>query len=115
MPQHEVFPIGQEQVTAAQEAVFFDDGSLNEAFLANSFGIGAEEAMQEVTFGGWTGTVAQMLGDKKCPVGDMVSLAYTEKGIEGVTETLKTFSQLDPKFSVRITEKTLQREQVKKN
>ena len=113
MPQHEGFPAAaQEQAT--QEAIFHHDGSLNEAFLSERFGIGAEEAMQQVTFGSYTGTVAQMLGDERCPVGEMVSTAYEEKGIEGVAEKFKTLGEMDPRFSVKITEATVQREQVKK-
>lgn len=55
MPQHEGFPtVAPEQ--AAQEAIFHQDGSLNEAFLSEHFGIGAEEAMQPVAFGSYTGT-----------------------------------------------------------
>ncbi len=89
MLQHEGFPAAaQEQVT--QEAIFHQDGSLNEAFLGERFGIGVEEAMQQVTFGGYTGTVAQMLGDARCPVGGMISTAYEEKGLEGVSEKFKT-------------------------
>jgi hypothetical protein len=113
MAQHEGFSAAtQEQAT--QEAVFYEDGSLNEALLSERFGIGAEEAMQQVAFGSYTGTVAQMLGDEKCPVGGMVSTAYQEKGIEGVAEKFKTLSELDPRFSVKITEATAMREQVKK-
>ncbi len=113
MPQPEGFPTAaQEQAT--QEAEFHKDGSVNEAFLSERFGIGAEAAMQRVTFGSYTGTVAQMLGDEKCPGGGMVSTAYQEKGIDGVAEKFKTLGEMDPRFSVKITEATVQREQVKK-
>jgi hypothetical protein len=114
MPQHEGFPIGHEQTITVPEAVFFDDGSLNEAFLADRFGIGDQEAMQEVTFGSYTGTVAQMLSDEKCPVGGMVSSAYAERGIEGVDGMFKILSEMDSRFSVRVTDATMQRELEKK-
>ena len=113
MPQHEGFPtVAPEQAT--QEAIFHQDGSLNEAFLSGHFGIGAEEAMQPVAFGSYTGTVAQMLGDERCPVGGMVRTAYEEKGIDGVAEKFKTLGEMDSRFSVKITEATVQRENVKK-
>jgi hypothetical protein len=113
MPKHEGFPTPAPEQTA-QEAIFHQDGSLNEALLSERFGLGAEEAMQQVAFGSYTGTVAQMLGDEKCPVGDMVSTAYQEKGIDGVAEKFKTLGEMDSRFSVKITESTVQREQVKK-
>ena len=113
MSHHESFPTAaQEQ--APQEAIFHQDGSLNEAFLGERFGIGVDEAMQHVTFGSYTGTVAQMLGDERCPVGGMVSTAYEEEGLGGVAELFKTLGQMDPRFSVKITEATVKREQVKK-
>jgi hypothetical protein len=114
MHQPEKFPTESEQATSMHEAVFLQDGSLNEALLVNRFGISSEEAMQEVTFGSYKGTVAQMLGDEKCPVGGMVSSAYAERGIEGVAEKFRTLSELDPKFAVTITETTLQRDRLKK-
>jgi hypothetical protein len=107
---HEGFPTSQ-----PSEVIIQPDGSLNEALLGERYGIGVEEAGQEVTFGSYTGTVAQMLSDERCPVGGMVQSAYQEKGIDGVAEKLKTLSQLDPRFSVKIAPETLQREQVKKN
>lgn len=100
--------------TASQEAVFFEDGSLNETFLQQRFGIGVEEAMQQVAFGNYTGTVAQMLSDERCPIGGIVEGAYQARGIEGVEEKFKTFTLLDPKFKVEISSTTLDREQAKK-
>jgi hypothetical protein len=98
----------------SEEALFQPDGTLNEDFLYERFGIGTDEALQIVTFGAYTGTVAQMLADEKCPVGSMLSTAYVEHGIDGVSAKLKTLEDLDPGFSVKITETTLRREQVKK-
>jgi hypothetical protein len=112
---HEGFStVTQEQAAVAGEAVFHQDGSLNEAFLNDHFGIGVEEAAQQVSFGSYTGTVAQMLGDERCPVGGMVSTAYQEKGIAGVAEKLKALAEMDPNFSVEITEATMERQRVKK-
>lgn len=114
MPREGLPTAVQEQTVSAQEAIFHQDGTLNEAFLGDHFGIGVEEAAQQVTFGNYTGTVAQMLDDERCPVGGMVSAAYQEKGLEGVAEKFKMLGEMDPKFSVKITEETIQREQVKK-
>jgi hypothetical protein len=111
---HEGFSPATQEQASPQEAIFHQDGSLNEAFLNDRFGIGVEEAAQQVSFGSYTGTVAQMLGDERCPVGGMVSTAYREKGIAGVAEKLKALGEMDPKFSVEITEATIEREQLKK-
>lgn len=108
----EGFPSGLEQTA---EAIIRPDGSLNEAALNERYGLGIEEASQPVTFGAYTGTVAQMLSDDRCPVGGMVQEAYQERGIEGVAEKLRTLGALDSRFSVSISEATFQRERVKKN
>lgn len=97
-----------------KEAIFFDDGSLNETALQQRFGIGREEAMQPVAFGSYNGTVAQMLSDERCPVGGMLEGAYQERGIEGVEEKFKSLSQIDPQFKVELSPQTIEREQVKK-
>lgn len=110
---HEGFSeVAQEQV--AQEAIFRSDGSLDEEALSARFGIGIEEASQQVTFGSYTGTVAQMLDDERCPVGAMVGAAYEEEGVEGVIKKFKALHEMDSGFSVEIAETTEQREQVKK-
>jgi hypothetical protein len=114
MTRHEGFPTGQEAPLASYAAVFHEDGTLNEEFLSENFGLGAQEAMQPVAFGNYTGTVAQMLADEKCPVGAMVGQAYQEQGIAGVTEKFKTLGQMDSRFSVEITQATLAREDLKK-
>jgi len=109
---HEGLPLGLEQTV---EAIIQPDGSLNEALLSERWGLGIEEASQHVTFGAYTGTVAQMLSDERCPVGGMIEGAYREEGIKGVVAKLKTLGDLDPRFSVEVTDATLQREDVKKN
>ncbi len=111
MPDHESLTAVE---ALPKEAIFFDDGSLNEAVLQQRFGLGVEEAMQQVSFGSYTGTVAQMLYDERCPVGGMVESVYQEHGLEGVEGMFKTLRQMDPKFEVKISPVTLDREQVKK-
>jgi len=111
---HEGFSPATQEQALQQEAIFHQDGSLNEAFLGERFGIGVDVATQEVSFGRYRGTVAQMLADGGCPVGEMVSTAYQEKGIAGVAEKFKALSAMDPNFSVEIPEATIEREQLKK-
>jgi hypothetical protein len=110
----ENFPSSQEPEITEQGSLLNPDGSLNEDLLSQRYGLGIEEASQEVSFGSYRGTVAQMLSDERCPVGAMVSTAYQEKGLDGVVERFKSLAQMDPQFSIRITPTTRQREQVKK-
>jgi hypothetical protein len=114
MTRHEGFPTAQEAVPTADGGVFHEDGSLNAEFISENFGLGVEEAFQTVSFGNYTGTVAQMLADEKCPVGAMVSGAYKEKGLDGVSEQFKTLSQMDSRFSVQISPAAVERELKKK-
>ncbi|HSX23620.1 MAG TPA: hypothetical protein VLE74_00780 [Candidatus Saccharimonadales bacterium] len=99
--------------------VFHTDGSLNTERLRELYGLGVEEAMQEVEWGSYKGTVAQMLderpGVKPCPVGKVARDAYKENGIDGVAEQLDNLGKMDPKFSVKISETTMEREREKKN
>lgn len=90
------------------------DGSLNEANLTRMYGLGIKEAMQEVRFGNYTGTVAQMLDDVRCPVGETMRAAYQQKGIDGVIGAFEGLRMMAPGFKVDITEETLQREREKK-
>jgi hypothetical protein len=107
--------MGHEGFNAAEAQLIYENGELNEQLLAERYGLSPEDAAQEVTFGTYTGTVAQMLSDERCPVGSMVETAYAESGIEGVSEKFKTLAQLDPRFTVEISEQTLEREHLKKN
>jgi hypothetical protein len=114
MSHSEGFPTGFEQ-PISEKTIIREDGSLNEELLNKKYGLGVEEANQIVSFGNYTGTVAQMLSDEKCPVGGMVSTAYEDKGIEGVAEQFKLLKVMDKNFSVTFNETTMQGEQVKKN
>jgi|GEM_PF-6051739 len=115
MTQPEEFPGGYEAVASAAETVFLDDGALNEAFIASNFGLGVEEAMQAVSYGKYTGTLAQMLADETCPVSGMLREAYAEKGIDGVVEQFQGLSMLSKASPLKVSEATLEREQLKKN
>lgn len=91
------------------------DGSPNERVLNDQFGIGIEEANQRVQFGNYTGTVLDMLSDRRCPVGDKLHTTYLEAGIDGVVKQLEALSAMDPNFRVEITPQTLERNYEKKN
>ena len=100
---------------APPPAIFNPDGSINEGVLNDQYGLGIEEASQEVSFGTYAGTVAEMLDEERCPVGGMIRSAYHETGIEGVIEKFDILSKMDPNFKVEVTEPTIKREIVKKN
>jgi hypothetical protein len=91
-----------------------------EEYFQQVFGLGREELEQTVTFGGHTGTVAQMLTDEKCPVGSMIGQAYRQEGLAGVQEKLGLLTQMAGEkdgqklFDVRISEQSLERENLKK-
>lgn len=97
----------------SKSSLFNQDGSINESILAKRFGLGVEEAQQEVSFGGRNGTVAEMLNDAKCPVGGIIEGAYEEGGIDGVVKQFGLLKMMDPKFEVKVTEQTIEREQKK--
>jgi hypothetical protein len=89
------------------------DGTINEAFVAEHYGLGIEEASQEIQFGAHKGTVAQMLADEACPVGGQIQNAYKQQGIEGVARVFEGIKMMDPNFAVEISASTLEREQAK--
>lgn len=88
--------------------IFTSDGAIDETALREQFGLGIQEATQEVAFGSYTGTVAEMLADRRCPVGGMVSKSFREAGIEGVISQFSTLSMMDSGFKVEISELTLE-------
>jgi hypothetical protein len=114
MPNHGEAPSPAETTAPPDESIFFEDGTLNEDVLGQQFGLGAAEAMQEVTFGSYTGTAAEMLADPKCPVGGMIKKAYAEEGIDGVERKFASLQDMDPEFKFTITPETLEREGSKK-
>ncbi len=95
-------------------SVFKPDGSLNVANLTKLYGLGVEEATQEIQWGAYSGTVAQMLDDARCPVGGRLQVAYREEGIAGVIGAFEGLRTLDPGFKVEISDETLLREREKK-
>lgn len=111
----EGFPVAErtEVLEAPIDSIFQQDGSLNEQHLGEQYGIGILEAEQVVTFGTYTGSVAQMLADPRCPVGGMIRTAYNDGGLEGVAQKFGVLNQMDPKFKVEISEETIVREEVK--
>lgn len=104
MNNHEVPPV----------PIFNPDGSINEKVLKHEYGLEAEEASQEVVFGSYKGTVAEMLGDRRCPVGEMVRSAYKQTGLAGVVGQFEALSAMDPNFQVEIKQQITDMDQVKK-
>jgi len=101
-------------------SLFTSDGAIDEAVLSAQFGLGLEEAMQVVTFGRFNGTVAEMLADQVCPIGGLISEAYQNNGIDGVTQQFTALHMMYSNFEVRISDNTIERarggaEDLKKN
>lgn len=94
---------------ASPPQIFNSDGSLNEGNLSKHYGLGAEDAMQQVRFGEYTGTVADMLADGRCPVGGRIRTAFETTGIDGVLEQFGALNIMDPNFKVEISEVTVER------
>lgn len=96
-----------------------EDGSFNEAAidktaLSSLYGLQVEDAKQEVTFGSYKGSVADMLSD--CPhVGAPLRKAYEQNGIDGVIAGFAGLKMFSPDFNVQVSEETIELEQQKKN
>lgn len=89
--------------------IFNPDGSINEGNLNKHYGLGVKEAMQTVKFGEYTGTVAEMLADGRCPVGGRIRTAFETTGIDGVLNQFGALNIMEPNFKVEITEATIKR------
>jgi hypothetical protein len=74
--------------------------------MIERFGLGPEEANSVVSYGNYTGTLAAMLNDERCPVGNIVAEAYQQEGIVGVETKFAALSMMSNEFSVPISAKT---------
>ena len=80
---------------------------ISEAELLTRFGLSAEEASQEVSFMNHTGTVASMVTDEKCPVGNLIEQRKQEEGIEGVQKVFQQLGEMSMGgVQVTVSEKT---------
>jgi hypothetical protein len=97
-----------ELLDARAEVIEFDEyGSLPDDYLMARFGMTSEEGRQEVAFGKYSGTWAQMLADDRCPVGGMAAAAHREGGTTAVREKLTAMGSLfNADLSVKIADKT---------
>jgi hypothetical protein len=105
--------MGHETNPLPTEGVFYADGAINVVFVVENYGLSLEDVSQEIKFGNYTGTVAQMLADEDCPMRDRLHSAYQEKGIDGVVQVFEGAKIMDPEFSVEISDATLEREHAK--
>jgi hypothetical protein len=74
--------------------------------MIERFGLGPEEANSVVSYGNYTGTLATMLNDERCPVGNIVADADQQEGIAGVETKFAALSMMSSEFSVPISAKT---------
>ncbi len=88
------------------ELVLDEFGSLPDTYMMRDFGMTSIEGRQEVEFGKWKGTVAQMLNDPGCPVGAVIRTAHREGGVEGVKKAFEGFKMIDPKININVDPKT---------
>lgn len=95
--------------------IFNQDGSINEGVLIDRYGLGMAEATQQVKFGDYTGTVAEMLNDARCPVGGKIRDAYKGTGIDGVIEQFEALNIMVRDFKIEITAPTIERAREKKS
>jgi len=74
--------------------------------MIERFGLGPEEANTVVSYGNYTGTLATMLNDERCPVGNVIADAYQQEGIAGVETKFTALSMMSNEFSVPISAQT---------
>jgi hypothetical protein len=74
--------------------------------IIERFGLGPEEANTIVSYGNYTGTLAAMLNDERCPVGNVIADAYQTEGIAGVETKFAALSMMSSDFAVSIGDKT---------
>ncbi len=75
-------------------------------YFLDTYGLGPEEIETTITFGTYTGTVAEMLVDERCPVGNIVADAYATEGIAGVEAKLTGMRMVYGDFKLDISETT---------
>ncbi len=75
-------------------------------YILDTFGLGPQEASATITFGSYTGTVAAMLLDGRCPVGGAVAEGYTTGGLPGVETKLGAMKTLYGDFDLNISTET---------
>lgn len=90
----------------AREAEAEADQPIDFEHILDTYGLGPQEAASIITFGSYTGTVAAMLTDERCPVGGIVATAYAAEGIAGVETKLDAVKTLYGDFELAIGEET---------
>lgn len=102
--------MGPEKLTATEpaftELVFDEHGSLPDEHMMATYGLTSEEGRQNIEFGQWKGTFAQMVSDERCPVGGMIKNAHASDGFEGTQRTLEGLKMMAPELQISIAPKT---------
>jgi hypothetical protein len=84
-------------------------------YFQENFGLGLEEISHVAGSGNRRGTIAKMLTDEECPVGEWTREEYEANGIEGVQTFFNDeLGKRDKTFRITVSESTLAREGLKK-
>lgn len=75
-------------------------------YFLDKYGLGPEEVNSPIQFGGYEGTVAEMLEDGRCPVGNALAEGYRSGGIEGVATKIAGLQMVFGEFTIPISDKT---------
>lgn len=86
----------------------------DDEYILATYGLSPAEADAAVAFGAYEGRLRDILpkpsddpaDPQKCPVGGMLAESYGSGGIAAVSGRLELFGQMDPRFSVRVSERT---------
>lgn len=101
MPDFEKGPFGVPEALEAAAEPPLDFGH-----ILDTYGLGPQEASAVISFGNYTGSVGAMLTDERCPVGGIVSDAYTADGISGVETKLEALKTLYGDFDLHVSHET---------
>jgi hypothetical protein len=92
--------------TPTPQEALVDQPVIDFDHILDTYGLGPQEASATITFGNYTGTVAAMLLDERCPVGGVVAGAFAAEGIAGVDTKLGALKTLYGDFDLRVSDET---------
>lgn len=91
-----------EEFNPEKAPLIYPDGTINEQYGKESYGLDLEELSQVVSFREYSGSVAEMLNSPNCPIGGIVKEAYKKGGKEEVIDTMKNIQVLDENFNPKL-------------
>lgn len=92
--------------TQQEQVLPFDEyNSLPDAYMMSTYGMTSEEGRQGIQFREWNGTIAQMLSDPRCPVGEMIKNAHQDNGTEGVQQAFLGLRMMAPDVKIEVSPK----------